>query len=106
MSMPAEWASVLGFTAALALLVTGHLVRVARWSLLLRQVGPPQPTAGFLALSLAYVVNTFVPLRLGELARVLYYASRTRTDVAYVLAATVVEPNQRSSMPPRSAPRA
>ena len=41
MSMPAEWASVLGFTAALALLVTGHLVRVARWSLLLRQVGPP-----------------------------------------------------------------
>ena len=91
MSMPAEWASVLGFTAALALLVTGHLVRVARWSLLLRQVGPPQPTAGFLALSLAYVVNTFVPLRLGELARVLYYASRTRTDVAYVLAATVVE---------------
>ena len=66
-------------------------MRVARWSLLLRQVGPPQPTAGFLALSLAYVVNTFVPLRLGEFARVLYYASRTRTDVAYVLAATVVE---------------
>ena len=86
-----DWASVLGFASALALLVIGHLVRVARWSLLLRQIGPPQPTAGFLALSLAYVVNTFVPLRLGELARVVYYASRTRTDVAYVLAATVVE---------------
>lgn len=91
MSMPAEWASVLGFALALALLVTGHLVRVARWSLMLRQVGPPQPTTGFIALSLAYVINTFVPLRLGELARVVYYASRTRTDVAYVLAATVVE---------------
>ena len=83
--------SVLGFGAALVLLVAGHLMRVARWSLLLRQVGTPWSMAGFLALSLAYVINTFVPLRLGELARAAYYASRTRSDIAYVLAVIVVE---------------
>ncbi len=83
--------ALLGFVAALGLLILGHLVRVARWSVLLRQIGTPWSAAGFLALSLAYVLNGAVPLRLGEFARGLYYASRTRSDIAYVLATIVVE---------------
>lgn len=79
------------FLTALAMLLVGHLVRVARWMLLLRQIGRPEPGAGFLALSAAYVLNTFLPLRLGEIARVLLYALRTRADVAYVLASIIVE---------------
>ena len=83
--------SLLGFTAALALLVLGHLVRVLRWSLLLRQIGTPRSSVGFLALTFAYVLNALVPLRLGEIARGIYYASRTRSDLAYVLATIVIE---------------
>ncbi|WP_043831542.1 lysylphosphatidylglycerol synthase transmembrane domain-containing protein [Muricoccus aerilatus] len=89
--MNPEWVSALGLVAALALLVLGHLVRVLRWSLLLRQIGTPRSSTGFLALSLAYVLNAFLPLRLGEIARGVYYASRTRSDLAYVLATIVVE---------------
>ena len=83
--------SVVGFAAALALLVLGHLVRVFRWSLLLRQIGTPRSSVGFLALSLAFVLNALLPLRLGEVARGVYYASRKRTDLAYVLATIVIE---------------
>lgn len=76
---------------AVALLVVGHLIRVARWALLMHQVDRPSPFTGFLALSLGYVVNAILPLRLGELVRAFYYASRTRADAAYVLATVIVE---------------
>ncbi len=84
-----DW--IVGFGVALALLVAGHLMRVVRWEMLLRPSGQPEISTGFLALSLAYVANTFLPLRLGELLRAFYYASRTQTDVAHVLATIVVE---------------
>ena len=83
--------SVPVFAAALGLLVLGHLVRVMRWLRLLRQTSNPWYGAGFLALSLAYVLNAFLPLRLGEIARGIYYSSRTSNDIAYVLATIVVE---------------
>jgi len=79
------------FAAALALLVLGHLMRVARWLILLRPTGPAWPSAGFFALSLAYAINVFLPFRVGEVARAFYYASRVRVDVAYVVATIVVE---------------
>jgi len=82
---------LLMFAAALALLVLGHLMRVARWLILLRPTGPAWPSAGFFALSLAYAINVFLPFRLGEVARAFYYASRVRVDVAYVVATIVVE---------------
>lgn len=83
--------STLLFGAALALLLVGHVMRLARWSILMRQAGHPRLGEGFFALSLGYVVNAVVPLRLGEVARGVYYARRTRTDLAFVLASIVVE---------------
>ena len=79
------------FGAALLLLLLGHIVRLARWSVLMRQIGHPRLGEGFLALSLGYVIDAVVPLRLGELGRGIYYAKRMRTDLAFVLATIIVE---------------
>lgn len=76
---------------SLGVLVLGHLIRVGRWALLMHQVDQPSPFIGFLALSLGYVINALLPLRLGEIVRAFYYASRTRTDVAYILATVIIE---------------
>ena len=79
------------FTAALALLLAGHVVRLSRWSILMRQAGHPRLGEGFMALTLGYVINSVVPFRLGEIARGVYYGRRTQTDVAFVLASIIVE---------------
>lgn len=89
--MIASTEGLLLFGVALALLLAGHVVRLARWSLLMRQIGHPRLGVGFLALSLSYVINAVVPFRLGEVARGAYYAKRMRADVAFVLASIVVE---------------
>jgi len=79
------------FGLAIALLLGGHIVRLARWTMLMRQIGPPRLGEGFMALSLAYLINAIVPLRLGEIARGVYYARRLHTDAAFVLASIIVE---------------
>ena len=84
-------AGVMLFCLALALLLLGHVMRLARWSLLMRQMGHPRLGEGFLALCLGYLVNAIVPLRLGELVRASYYARRLKADFAFVLATVVVE---------------
>ena len=83
--------TILLFLGALALLLVGHVVRLARWSILMRQAGHPRLGEGFMALTLSYVINAVVPLRLGEIVRGLYYGRRTGTDVAFVLASIIVE---------------
>ncbi len=79
------------FAVALALLLAGYLLRLARWSVLMRQVGDGRIGEMFLALSLGYLVNSVVPLRLGEIVRGLYYASRVGAAPAFVMASIVVE---------------
>lgn len=83
--------AMLLFLAALVLLLAGHVVRLARWSILMRQAGHPRLGEGFMALTLGYVIDAVVPLRLGEIARGLYYARRTGTDAPFVLASIIVE---------------
>lgn len=89
--MSASLQATLLFGAALVLLLLGHVMRLARWSILMRQAGHPRLGEGFFALSLGYLINAVVPLRLGEVVRGLYYARRTGTDLAFVLASIVVE---------------
>ncbi len=83
--------AILLFLAALVLLLVGHVMRLARWSILMRQAGHPRLGEGFMALTLGYVIDAVVPLRLGEIARGVYYARRTDTDTAFVLASIIVE---------------
>ena len=86
----AGW-TLLMFVAALALLLLGHVVRLARWSILMRQMGQPRLGEGFMALTLGYMINAVVPLRLGEIVRGMYYARRLDIDLPFVLASIIVE---------------
>ena len=89
--MTAGLPALVPFAAALLLLILGHIMRLARWSLLMGQIGSPKLGKGFMALSLGYVINAIVPLRLGEVVRGLYYARQVRSDPAFVLATIIVE---------------
>ena len=89
--MTPAWQPALLFVFALLLLVVGHIVRLARWSILMRQIGRPRLGEGFLALSLGYVLDAVLPLQFGEIARGVCYAKRIGVDLAFVLATIVVE---------------
>ncbi len=55
--------------ATLALIFSGHLLRVWRWKLLARPFVAARNGHYFLALAAGYSLNAILPLRMGELAR-------------------------------------
>lgn len=68
-----------------------HLLRAARWFLLLRADQPiPAPTV-FWALEVGYLGNNLLPARLGELIRSALIAARSRIGFGYALATTLAE---------------
>lgn len=83
--------AVLLFTAAVGILFLAHVVRAARHSLLFAKGELPARFDLLLALSLSYALNTLVPLRVGEVVRVLFIAVRLRLRVSYVAATVVAE---------------
>jgi hypothetical protein len=81
---------ILAFLAAILLLLLAHLIRTVRWALLY----PPDRVSRFnllVALTLGNVVNAILPLRMGELIRVLYVRRYERIRFSFVLATIVTE---------------
>ncbi|WP_167522062.1 MULTISPECIES: lysylphosphatidylglycerol synthase domain-containing protein [Xanthomonas] len=80
------------FVLAVIALMTAHVVRTVRWRILLSacdvQVSNVRPLT---ALSVGYLVNTLLPLRLGELVRTWLLSSTTRSRFSTVLGTVVVE---------------
>lgn len=78
------------FVGAILLLLVAHLIRTLRWALLF----PPNRVQRFnlfVGLSIGNLINAAVPLRLGELFRVLYVRRSERVRFSYVLASIVTE---------------
>lgn len=74
-----------------ATLVPYHLLRAGRWQFLLQPLGPPRWRTT-LAIGLAgYFWIAVLPFRLGELARPIFLAQRSRIPVTSSLATVVIE---------------
>ncbi|MGQ9813996.1 MAG: lysylphosphatidylglycerol synthase transmembrane domain-containing protein, partial [Candidatus Roseilinea sp.] len=81
-------ARVVWLLPALVALFATLFMRVWRWSLLMDNT-PLGIT--FHAITIGYMVNSTLPLRLGELARAWVIGERTRSSMARALSAVVVE---------------
>lgn len=80
------------FACATMLLLAAHMVRAVRWSFLFPKAKAGANRAGLLVgLSLGYVINALVPLRIGELFRALVAKELRGDRLAEVLATIVIE---------------
>ena len=79
------------FAAAIAALVLAHILRAVRQSALFAGSRRPRTFHLAVGLSIAYVVNTLIPLRIGELVRAVYISGRARQSLSTVLATIVFE---------------
>jgi hypothetical protein len=77
--------------AALATLVLAHVLRAVRHSMLFPPDHRPRTFHLAVGLSIGYVVNTLLPLRIGELVRGLYVSVRASQSFGAVLATIVFE---------------
>lgn len=69
----------------------GHYLRARRTKIILDQAAPSSMRFQFATLSIGYLFNTLLPLRLGEFIRSLLIARRLRISFLYTFAAVVVE---------------
>jgi len=89
MMLPAG--NILWFLAAIGLLLAGHLLRAARWGLLLGRNDPSELRVRFTALAIGYVVNAVIPLRIGEFVRAMFFATQTKSKLTHAAASIVIE---------------
>lgn len=83
--------SLLYFIIAVALLIIGHSIRVRRWNNILASQDGSLRSVQFASLSLGYVVNFFIPYKLGELLRAVLYSFWGKKDFSSSLASVVFE---------------
>ena len=76
---------------AAALLLIGHCVKTLRWSQLIEIYEEKNTVALLTALSTGYLVNFFLPLRIGDLARAVIAGKRLRNGVAFSLATVIID---------------
>ncbi|MEI7918251.1 MAG: lysylphosphatidylglycerol synthase transmembrane domain-containing protein [Candidatus Saccharibacteria bacterium] len=78
---------------ALAVIVQmiGHVLRAKRTKLIIDQAASSSSRFQFLALSIGYLFNALLPLRLGEIVRALLVAKRLRISFLYTFIAVVIE---------------
>ena len=76
--------------AAMAVQLSAFVLRGQRWALLLKPVGGTLPV-GFGGVMLAYLGNTFLPARAGELIRIGAVATRLAAPVGFVAGTAAAE---------------
>ena len=76
---------------AALLLLAGHCVKTLRWSQLIEIYEEKNTVALLIALSTGYLVNFFLPLRIGDLARAAIAGKRLKNGVAFSLATVIID---------------
>ena len=77
--------------AASGLLLLAHVVRAARWSLLFPPTYLPWRFNLLLGLGLGYALNTVVPLRVGEILRIVVVRRRDGLRLSHLAATVLIE---------------
>lgn len=76
---------------AVGFLIVGHSVRVRRWNNILPNNDDTLRSVQFASLSIGYVANFFIPLKLGELLRSVSYSFWGKKDFSTSLASVIFE---------------
>ena len=77
--------------AAVALMCAAHFLRVLRWELFIKVYEKPDRKRLLSALSLGYLINSFVPYKLGDLVRGIYAGKTMKNGKALGLSAVIVD---------------
>lgn len=83
--------NVLMLAGAAALLFAGHCVKTLRWAQLIEIYEEKNSFVLLFALSTGYLVNFFLPLRVGDLARATIAGKRLKNGVAFSLATVIID---------------
>lgn len=76
---------------AIAIQITGHVFRAKRTKLILDKASPSSTSFQFGMLSIGYIFNAFLPLRIGEIVRSWLVAKRLRISFLYTFTSVVIE---------------
>lgn len=76
---------------AIILQLSGHIVKVYRWIVFIKLYETPVICVLLKSLSVAHVINFFVPFHLGDLYRIWYSGKRMANGIKFSLATIVVE---------------
>lgn len=79
------------FICAVLTLFAGHYVKMLRWKLLISVYEKPQDSNLLQALSLGYLINLFIPFRLGDIARAIYSGRKMKSGISFSLATIIVD---------------
>lgn len=76
---------------SILIVCVAHLVRNFRWSLFIDRYEKPSYKILLRSLSLGYIVNYFIPLRLGDLVRAFVAGRRMKNGKGFAIATVIVE---------------
>jgi len=79
------------FFIAICFLVIGHFLRMLRWNLLLQIYERPDSASLYLSLSIGYVVNSFIPFRIGDIVRAVISGRKLKNGTSFSLSTIIIE---------------
>ena len=79
------------FVIAVGLLITGHFIRMLRWKQFIKIYEKPDPAHLLNSLTIGYAVNFFVPIRAGDVVRVIFSGRKLKNGVPFSLATLILE---------------
>jgi hypothetical protein len=82
---------IVSFIFAIIFLIVGHAIRVKRWNNILPGNDNSLRSVQFASLSIGYVINFFIPLKVGEVVRAASYSFLGKKSFATSLASVVFE---------------
>lgn len=83
--------AVLGLITAIILMSVAHFIRVLRWELFVKVYEKPDKKRLLFSLSLGYIINYFVPYKLGDLIRGLYAGAKMKSGKSLGLSTVIVD---------------
>ena len=79
------------FLLAIALVLAGHAFRLLRWEQFVRIYERPQRGTMLRGMAGGYVINTLLPLHLGDIFRAVFVGRRMKSGVGFALATVIMD---------------
>ncbi len=73
------------------LLLLGHLFKVYRWQQFIEIYEKPKTNNLLQSLSLSYIINFFVPFRIGDLFRIWYSGKKMKNGISFSLTTVIID---------------
>lgn len=70
---------------------TAHIIRIHRWKLFIKTYEKPNEKSLLQALSIGYILNFFLPFKLGDIARALIAGKKMKNRYGFSLATVIID---------------